>query len=301
MAASGVVTNRVILVSIGQPNPSTMAHAKPPGHGNVIHWLCSPDEALPPTSAALPLGSDAPGLLAAGGHPTPERLTEAYSRGIFPWYSEGQPPLWWSPDPRMVLMTDDFRLSHSLRKTVRKFARSNRCEVRIDTAFRRVIEACATTKREGQDGTWIVPEMVDAYCAWHALGRAHSFETWIDGELVGGLYGVSLGRMVFGESMFAHRTDASKIAFAALVCFCREYRVPMIDCQQHTGHLASLGARELRRPAFEARLARSLNAPAIVEWTYDLRMWRHLDEQAEGHLDVRDDPPPAPLPKGRGE
>jgi leucyl/phenylalanyl-tRNA---protein transferase len=303
MAAFGGGKSREILVSIGQPNPSTMAHANSPGQGNVIHWLRSPDEALPPTSAALPLGSDAPGLLAAGGHPTPERLTEAYSRGIFPWYSEGQPTLWWSPDPRMVLMTDDFRLSHSLRKTVRKFARSNRCEVRIDTTFRRVIEACATTRREGQNGTWILPEMVDAYCAWHALGRAHSVETWIDGELVGGLYGVSLGRMVFGESMFAHRTDASKIAFAALVCFCRANLVPMIDCQQHTSHLASLGARELRRPAFEAQLARSLNAPAIAEWTYDLRMWRHLDEQVDTHPDVRDDssPVPSPPPEGSGE
>jgi leucyl/phenylalanyl-tRNA--protein transferase len=247
----------------------------------VITWLRGPDDPLPDTQLALPLGSDAPGLLAAGGKPTPQRLTEAYSRGIFPWYSEGQPVLWWSPDPRMVLLTDEFKLSRSLRKTVKRFAASSNCELRIDTAFRRVITACAQTPRDGQDGTWIVPEMIEAYCAWHRQGRAHSFETWIDGELVGGLYGVSLGRMFFGESMFAHRTDASKIAFAALVCFCRENRVPMIDCQQHTGHLASMGARELRRPEFEARLSPRLGEPPIEVWSYDLRMWRHLEHTVD--------------------
>jgi leucyl/phenylalanyl-tRNA---protein transferase len=174
------------------------------------------------------------------------------------------------------MLTDEFRLSNSLRKTVRRFAADPRCELRIDSAFREVITACASSPREGQDGTWIVPELIEAYCQWHALGQTHSFETWIDGELVGGLYGVSFGRMFFGESMFARRTDASKIAFAALVCFCREHAVPMIDCQQHTRHLASLGARELRRGAFETRLAHSLGAPPIADWTYDLRWWRHL-------------------------
>jgi leucyl/phenylalanyl-tRNA---protein transferase len=243
----------------------------------LIPWLNAPDEPLPDTRRALPPGSDAPGLLAAGGELTPQRLTEAYTHGIFPWYSAGQPVLWWSPDPRMVLLVDEFRLSRSLRKTVRRFAADPRCELRIDSAFRRVITACATAPREGQDGTWIVPELIDAYCAWHALGQVHSFETWIDGELVGGLYGVSFGRMFFGESMFAHRTDASKIAFAALVCFCREHGVAMIDCQQHTRHLASMGARELPRAEFEARLARNLGAPAITEWTYDLSQWRHLE------------------------
>ena len=247
----------------------------------MIHWLRGPDDPLPATGAALPQGSDAPGLLAAGGKPTPQRLTEAYSKGIFPWYSEGQPVLWWSPDPRMVLLTDEFRLSRSLRKRVRRFAASASGELRIDSAFRRVITACAQTVRDGQEGTWIVPEMIEAYCEWHALGRAHSFETWVDGELVGGLYGIGLGRMFFGESMFARRTDASKIAFAALVCFCREHRVPMIDCQQHTRHLESMGARELRRPEFEARLARSLGEPPIIDWTYDLRLWRHLGPAAE--------------------
>lgn len=243
----------------------------------MIPWLHAPTDPLPDTRLALPPGSDAPGLLAAGGELTPQRLVEAYSHGVFPWYSAGQPVLWWSPDPRMVLLTDEFRLSRSLRKTVKRFAADTRCELRIDSAFRQVVAACASAPREGQDGTWIVPEMVEAYCAWHALGQVHSFETWIDGELAGGLYGVSLGRMFFGESMFARRTDASKIAFAALVCFCREHGVSMIDCQQHTRHLESMGARELRRTDFEARLTRNQGASPIADWTYDLRMWRHLE------------------------
>jgi len=243
----------------------------------VIHWLRNATDRLPDTRHALTLATDAPGLLAAGGELTPERLTEAYGKGVFPWYSLGQPVLWWSPDPRMALMVDDFKLSRSLRKTLQQFVRqSPRCEVRVDSAFRRVIEACASTPREGQDGTWIVPEMVQAYTYWHQLGKVHSFETWIAGELVGGLYGVSLGRMFFGESMFSHRTDASKIALAALVCFCREHGVTMIDCQQHTGHLASLGAKEIRRAEFEARLIPCLREPPIVDWAYDLHMWRHL-------------------------
>ncbi|HWH81881.1 MAG TPA: leucyl/phenylalanyl-tRNA--protein transferase [Burkholderiaceae bacterium] len=247
----------------------------------MIHWLRSPDDVLPSTSAALPPGSDAPGLLAAGGKPTPQRLAEAYAKGVFPWYSEGQPVLWWSPDPRMVLLTDEFRLTRSLRKTLRRFVARPGAEVRIDAAFRRVITACAQAPRHGQEGTWIVPEMIEAYCDWHALGKAHSVETWVDGELVGGLYGIGLGRMFFGESMFARRTDASKIAFAALVCFCRAHRVPMIDCQQHTSHLESMGARELPRAEFERRLAHSLGEPPIVDWSYDLANWRHLDDRGE--------------------
>ena len=246
----------------------------------MITWLRGPADPLPDTGRALAAGSDAPGLLAAGGELSPQRLGEAYAKGVFPWYSEGQPVLWWSPDPRMVLLTAEFKLARSLRKTVRRFAASPNCELRIDSAFRRVITACAGTPREGQDGTWIVPRMVDAYCDWHALGRAHSFETWIDGELVGGLYGVGLGRMFFGESMYSHRSDASKIALAALVCFCREHGVAMIDCQQHTGHLASMGARELARAEFEARLAACLHQPPIADWSYDLRLWRHLEPRA---------------------
>jgi leucyl/phenylalanyl-tRNA--protein transferase len=242
----------------------------------VIAWLHSAGDALPDTRQALPAGSEAPGLLAAGGELTPERLAEAYSRGIFPWYSTGQPVLWWAPDPRMVLWVAEFKLSHSLRKTVARFARTPGCEVRIDSAFERLIGACASTPREGQDGTWIVDDMVRAYSRWHALGTAHSFETWVDGELVGGLYGVGIGGMFFGESMFAHRTDASKIALAALICFCREHGIDLIDCQQHTAHLTSMGGRELPRGDFEAAVKQRTARPAPEGWTYHQRFWKHL-------------------------
>lgn len=248
----------------------------------VIHWLHGADDPLPESRRALPPESEAPGLLAAGGELTAARLTEAYSKGVFPWYSAGQPVLWWSPDPRMVLFTDEFKLSRSLRKTVQRFAADSDCEIRIDSAFRQVIGACASAPRDGQNGTWIVPEMIEAYCAWHARGTVHSIETWADGMLVGGLYGVSLGRMFFGESMFALRTDASKIAVAALICICREHGIAMIDCQQHTGHLASLGARELPRERFEAALSHGLAGPPIEDWSYDLSLWRHLVPPAPG-------------------
>jgi leucyl/phenylalanyl-tRNA--protein transferase len=239
----------------------------------VISWLAHEGQPLPPTSQALPAGSEAPGLLAAGGALTQQRLTEAYSRGVFPWYSPGQPVLWWSPDPRMVLPTAEFRLKRSLRKTVARFAASPACELRIDCDLRRVMQACAETPRTGQDGTWIMPEMIAAYCAWPAV---HSFETWMAGELAGGLYGVALGRMFFGESMFSLRTDASKIALAALICFCRAHGIDLIDCQQRTGHLASLGARELSRTAFEGLITPRLREPPVSEWTYDPAYWELL-------------------------
>jgi leucyl/phenylalanyl-tRNA--protein transferase len=244
----------------------------------MLTWL---DERtpLPAPAEALDADSEAPGLVAAGGRLTLARLEEAYRKGIFPWYSPGQPVLWWSPDPRMVLPAAEFRLSHSLKKTLRRFLRTGAaggCEVRFDSAFRQVIEHCARTPRPGQEGTWIVPAVVEAYSDWHAAGSVHSAETWIDGELVGGLYFVSIGRMVFGESMFSHRPDASKIALAALVAACRARGVPLIDCQQNTGHLASLGARELPRAAFEAHLVRTLGEPGIADWTYDESHWRSL-------------------------
>ena len=252
----------------------------------MVTWLDNEQQVLPPTAQALPAASDAPGLLAAGGRLTPQRLAEAYRRGVFPWFGEHQPVLWWTPDPRMVLPVDAFRLTRSLRKTVVRFIRSGRCELRIDCAFDAVIAACATTPRAGQSGTWIVPDMVAAYRRWHALGAVHSVEAWIDGELAGGLYGVALGRMFFGESMFAHRTDASKIALAGLVCFCRENGVRLIDCQQRTGHLASLGAREVSRNAFEQHIAKAVTEPPIADWSYHPRMWRHLLEQAAPTRDV---------------
>ncbi len=241
----------------------------------MLTWI-DDDSPLPPVRLALGPDSDAPGLLAAGGSVTPARLEEAYRMGVFPWFSPGQPALWWSPDPRMVLPVADFRLSHTLKKTLRRFIRSPVHEVRIDSVFRRVMEACAATPREGQNGTWIVPEIVDAYVAWHGAGRAHSVETWMDGELVGGLYFVAIGRMFFGESMFSHRSDASKIALAALVAFSRRQGVTLIDCQQNTGHLASLGAQEIPRADFEEHLSRTSGEPRIANWSYDASMWREL-------------------------
>ena len=243
----------------------------------MIPWLHDADDPLPDPALALPPGSEAPGLLAAGGDLTPARLREAYGQGVFPWYGEDQPVLWWSPDPRMVMYVDEFRLSHSLRKTVRKFARTPGRQVRIDGDFRAVITACAGAPREGQNGTWIVAEMIEAYCRLNALGTAHSVETWVDGELVGGLYLVNIGRMVFGESMFARRTDASKIAFAGLVCFCRAHGVTLIDCQQRTGHLASLGGREIPRTDFQRELSTRVPKSPISDWTYDATMWDRLD------------------------
>jgi leucyl/phenylalanyl-tRNA--protein transferase len=241
-----------------------------------IRWL-QPDTPLPPTTEALAADSEAPGLLAAGGGLGLARLRDAYAHGVFPWYSPGQPVLWWSPDPRMVLRTDAFRLSHSLRKTLRRFLRTPGCELRFDHDVARVMRCCAETPREGQDGTWIVPEMQLAYADWARAGDVHSVETWIDGELVGGLYGVNLGRMMFGESMFSHRTDASKIALAALVAFCRSHGMPMIDCQQATGHLASLGAAPIPRTEFEREVRHLVARAPAPAWTYDGRIWEALE------------------------
>jgi len=241
-----------------------------------LTWI-DDDDPLPPTHSAMGLDSDAPGLLAVGGNLSPERLEDAYRHGVFPWFSLGQPVLWWSPDPRMVLPVAQFKVSKSLGKTLRRFVRSTGFELRIDSAFRQVIEACAHTPRDGQAGTWIVPQMVAAYSEWHRRGRVHSVETWVDGQLVGGLYCVVIGRMVFGESMFAWATDASKVALAALVCFCRVHGVTLIDCQQNTGHLASLGAHEIGRGAFENHLSRTLGESEISDWTYDSSMWSQLD------------------------
>ncbi|MFN3861181.1 MAG: leucyl/phenylalanyl-tRNA--protein transferase [Roseateles sp.] len=239
----------------------------------MIDWLDDSTLAFPPSSRALGPDTDAPGLLAAGGTLTPERLAAAYRRGIFPWYGPGQPPLWWAPDPRMVLQTANFKLSRSLRKTVAKFASTPGCEIRVDHDRAAVLSACAGTPRKGQDGTWIVPELQAAYLAWPAV---HSVETWVNGELVGGLYGVNLGRMFYGESMFMRRTDASKIALCALVCLCRAFDIPWIDCQQNTRHLASLGAAEVSRAAFEAHLATHVDEATPGPWTYHPDHWHRL-------------------------
>jgi leucyl/phenylalanyl-tRNA--protein transferase len=254
----------------------------------VIAWLHDDRTPLPATQDALGRRSEAPGLLAAGGRLTVARLTDAYRRGVFPWFSAGQPVLWWSPDPRMVLPVAEFKLSRSLRKTIRAFIDRSDGEIRCDHAVRDVIEACAATPRAHQDGTWIVPAMVDAYVAWHAeMGAVHTVETWVDGELIGGLYAVHLGRMLFGESMFARRSDASKIALAYLVCLARASGVELIDCQQETAHLASFGARPISRRVFERHLASHAHGqPAIARWTYDPSLWARLDPRLAGTLDA---------------
>jgi leucyl/phenylalanyl-tRNA---protein transferase len=241
----------------------------------MIPWL-HPDTPFPDTAQALGPDSDAPGLLAAGDDLSTQRLQAAYQRGIFPWFSEGQPVLWWSTDPRMVLPVAEFKLSRSLRKTLQRFLITPGCELRIDSAFESVLQACASTPRDGQGGTWILPEMRAVYAQWHRMGRVHSFETWIDGALVGGLYGVSIGRMFYGESMFAHRTDASKIALAGLVAFCRRHGIDVIDCQQETAHLASLGARPWPRARFEDHLNRVTALPPPDNWAYDESIWSEL-------------------------
>lgn len=239
-----------------------------------IPWLEDKD-LLPPAESAQKLGSDLSGLVAAGGGLSASRLCEAYQEGIFPWFSEGQPILWWSPDPRMVLQTDDFKLHRSLRKTLQKFINSSTCVIKIDSAFSSVIHNCAQTSRKGQPGTWIVDEMITAYEALHAAGFAHSVETWINGKLVGGLYCVSIGDTLFGESMFAHQTDASKIALAALVAFARTHHLPWIDCQQNTKHLASLGAREMPRSKF-LKLVRQASKESAHQWTFQPNDWQTL-------------------------
>lgn len=221
---------------------------------------------FPPVTQAL---KNPNGLLAAGGDLSAARLLDAYRHGIFPWFGEGDPILWWSPDPRMVLIPAEFKCSHSLRKTLRRGA----YQLRTDTAFEQVMRACAAP-RDGQDGTWIQEGMVRAYCELHRLGYAHSVETWMDDELVGGLYGIAIGRMFYGESMFSRRTDASKIALAHLCAQLQRWDFGMIDCQMNTAHLASLGAREIPRQAFVAQVARLTAEPVPnAPWRFEGTDW----------------------------
>lgn len=208
------------------------------------------------------------GLLAVGGDLSPARLVGAYRRGIFPCYSPGQPFLWWSPDPRLVLWPQALHVSRSLRKRLR----ADRFRVSLDAAFGAVIRGCAAP-RAGADGTWIVPEMVDAYERLHALGLAHSAETWLEGELVGGLYGVALGRVFFGESMFSRASDASKVAFAHLVRRLAGWGYAIVDCQVHTAHLERLGAVPMRRDDFVRLVQSAVNEPpAATAWAASERV-----------------------------
>ena len=246
-----------------------MSHDHP-----TLPWLESGDP-FPSVDLTWGRHSDAPGLLCAGGDLSVDTLRRAYGAGIFPWFSQGQPVLWWSPAPRMVLDVADFKLHPSLKKRIRQFARSSTAEIRVDSAFDAVIQACAASDRPGQSGTWIVPPMVQAYIRLHQAGLAHSVETWVDGELVGGLYFVALGRAVFGESMFHRVTDASKIALAALVAMCRSLGVQHIDCQQNTPHLASMGAAEVPRSVFVDRVALAQSMPSPV-WRFSPVYWTGL-------------------------
>lgn len=212
----------------------------------MIPWLPE-DCVFPPLDMAL---ADPNGLLAAGGDLSPQRLVAAYRHGIFPWYSGDDPILWWSPDPRMVLFPGELKISRSLAKALRNTS----YEVRLDTSFDEVVGACAEKPREGQAGTWITGEMQAAYAELHRQGYAHSVETWVDGRLAGGLYGIAIGRAFYGESMFADVRDASKIALAHLCAHLKLCGFGIIDCQMETTHLASLGARPIPRRDFSARL-----------------------------------------------
>lgn len=227
----------------------------------MVPWLL-PATPFPPVESAL---EEPNGLLAAGADLSVARLLEAYGSGIFPWYSEGQPPLWWSPDPRMTLVPGEFRIPRTLRKRLAK----HDYEMRADTAFEDVIRACAAP-RAGRESTWITDEMITAYTRLHREGYAHSVETWIGGVLAGGLYGVALGRMFFGESMFALQADASKLALAHLVRQLERWGCGLIDCQMATAHLARFGAREIPRAEFMRRLANLVNYPQTAgTWRLD--------------------------------
>jgi leucyl/phenylalanyl-tRNA---protein transferase len=233
----------------------------------MIPWL-ETNTPFPDVSEALTI--DAPGLLAAGADLSPQRLLLAYQNGIFPWFSEGQPILWWSTDPRMVLYTDQFKISDSMKKTLRRVERSRieggRWDVRFDSEFETVMRACAEPRRDGP-GTWISEDIIAGYTGLYNMGFAHSSEVWLDGELVGGAYGVCIGRMFYGESMFARVSDASKVALAYLVAFLRSHGVQLVDCQQETSHLASLGAAPISRARFLEHLRHAIRQPGITEWT----------------------------------
>ena len=222
-----------------------------------------PLDPFPPVATAR---AEIGGLLAIGGDLSAARLLDAYRQGVFPWGTVERQPVWYSPDPRMVLFPEEFRLTASLRKTLR----GRRHEVRFDSDFPAVIRGCAVTPRPGQDGTWITPDMMGAYIRLHELGWAHSVEVYQEGNLTGGLYGLGIGRMFYGESMFSRQSNASKIAFAHLVRYLLAHDYGMIDCQMRTEHLASLGGREIPRSDFLARLQRltSTERPRLL-WTAD--------------------------------
>lgn len=231
----------------------------------MIPWLNDHDP-FPPVSQALQIHDVAPGLLAASPYLTVERLIQAYQRGIFPWYSEGQTVLWWSPDPRMVLMPSKFRTSHSLRKLIRQVLKHKEWEIYIDRNFQAVMQSCANIQRPSQNGTWITQAILATYYTLHQQNQAHSVEVYYAGQQIAGLYGVALGRMFFGESMFTRYPNASKLALAALCAFLKRHQVQLIDCQQESSHLASLGAFTIPREKFIAHLNQTIWQPPIPDW-----------------------------------
>ncbi len=223
-------------------------------------FVLSEQLGFPPPRLATPEG-----LLAVGGDLNQERLLLAYRMGIFPWYSEGEPILWWSPDPRLVLYPREFHIPRSLARTIRR----HEFDISMDRAFAEVIAECGRLRHERGEGTWIVPEMIEAYCRLHGSGVAHSVEVWAGGELAGGLYGVSLGAGFFGESMFTRRPDASKAALAALVCHIQGLGLHWIDCQVTTGHLLRMGAREVPRDQYLDELKQAMDVPTRSgKWTW---------------------------------
>ncbi len=226
-----------------------------------IYWLDEHSHDFPPACTAL---KEPNGLLAAGGDLNPDRIICAYAQGIFPWYSPGEPILWWSPDPRSIVLPQKFKASRSLAKIIKK----KTFHVTTDTCFERVMRQCAEPRIE-QEGTWIDEGIIGAYCKLHDMGVAHSIECWNDDQLVGGLYGLALGRVFFGESMFSLQSNASKVAFAALCQQLTSWDFELIDCQVHSQHLESMGAIEVTREEFMKKLTKGLNSQPVKKWAFD--------------------------------
>jgi leucyl/phenylalanyl-tRNA---protein transferase len=240
-----------------------------------IAWL-GPQDPFPNPLLESDPDPSVPGLIAVSEHIYPGQLARAYQQGIFPWYSDNQPILWWSPDPRMVLKPNEFKCSESLRKIIRTFCLDSQSQIVVDEDFGAVIRSCATSSRKDQDGTWITHEIINAYTALYERGNAHSIAVIEEGQLTGGLYCVAFGGMVFGESMFSRKTNASKIALAALSSWCIGNDIQMIDCQQETAHLLSLGATPIPRQVFLEQLQISLNQTKIEQsWTFNKTILQH--------------------------
>jgi leucyl/phenylalanyl-tRNA--protein transferase len=240
-----------------------------------IRWL-GPQDSFPDPLLTPDPDQSVPGLIAVSERIYPNQLLRAYQLGIFPWYSDEQPVLWWSPDPRMILKPNDFHCSESLQKSIRHFCQDAPSEILVDADFGAVIRECATSTRKDQDGTWITHEIMDAYTTIYEQGYAHSIAVVENGAMIGGLYCVAIGSMVYGESMFSRKSNASKIALAALSAWCIQNQVVMIDCQQETGHLRSMGAKPIPRLDFLQQLQASLNQTNIIKsWKFDKQILTH--------------------------